>query len=597
MDGQMSLFDFLDFNVESTEQKEKKTVKRQKAFSVVATVKSKVSNYLEKGERIETLAREKFQRIYGKEWNGSELEEKIFTASYEKPRSMYGEIHDLAPIAKAFRTVLRRIDLNNPEDTNLQGLKDLFGRRYNMEFERSYYSSYDMPGAKDAGGDVMKITLRDHNKAIEVHGLLKNSHPKKKLVCRYRSHYEFMVDLGYMLAYLFMLMTVEQKLKEVQTDHEAIFWHKNEGLLNGDYETLFEPFYKATGLVWYNKDTLTDEDMTLLQEWVPMAQGLDSPPSLYSEERRRSIRIRKTDMEWFRARLAITEAYKNGHIYYFDQVLENADQRTSDPDTTYYHPLPSGWYLTGWQWYPLFLDIVEEKGAEIRNWRYLKALQGTVATACQTKKNIPEKTLKAMEESEFNNYFGYVEFDEDVDIEKATEIAKEFIAVKETFFPGVNASENALRLRKLGKHRALGLYYPFVQCLCVDINSPSSFIHEFGHLIDYTYGRLSQKYNFYEIRQLYGKLVDKAMGDNDTYKGSSKYNREYFLNPTEIFARSFEIYCSRCLGIKNSLLERPSGYEAATYPSDEGYLEQIKVYFDRLLVTINTDKSKEESVA
>lgn len=584
MNGQISLFDFLEFAPGSAEKPAAKK-KVNRPLSVV--------NYLEKGERIETLAREKFQRIYGKDWDVSELEQKIYTAVYEKPYIGYGCIQDLAPVAKAFRSVLRRIDLNNPEDENLKGLKGLFSRRYNIEFAPSTYLAEQCYG-KIAGEPVMSITVRDGNKAVRVNGLLQHSHPKKKLMVKYRGAYQYIGDLAYYLSYLFVLMTVEQRLKEVKNDPEAIFWHKNKGLLKGDYDTVFEPYYKKK-VLYYLDGTFSAEEEELVNKWFPMAEKKDKAyyNSLSYGDRRLYCRLDKNDLEWAKARMSISFSFENGHIYYFDQVTEDKE-KSNEPDVVWYRPIPSSYYMQGWQWLYLFLDIVEEKGAEIRNWQYLKSLQGHVATACQTKKNIPEKTLKAMEESEFNNYFGYVEYDEDVDIEKASEVAKEFIAIKETYFPGVNASENALRLRKLGKHRALGLYYPFVQCLCVDINSPSSFIHEFGHLIDYTYGRLSQKFNFYEIRKRYEELVDQAMGDNDQYKGNTKYNREYFLNPTEIFARSFEIYASRCLGIKNSLLETPGGYEAACYPSDEGYVEMIRKYFDQLFATINAG-SKDES--
>lgn len=50
---------------------------------------------------------------------------------------------------------------------------------------------------------------------------------------------------------------------------------------------------------------------------------------------------------------------------------------------------------------------------------------------------------------------------------------------------------NRFKVRKLGNHKALGLYYPEAKVLVVDVDSPSSFIHEYGHLLDYKFGKVS----------------------------------------------------------------------------------------------------------
>jgi len=84
------------------------------------------------------------------------------------------------------------------------------------------------------------------------------------------------------------------------------------------------------------------------------------------------------------------------------------------------------------------------------------------------------------------------------------------------------------------------------------------------------------------------------MGDNERWNGNTKYNKSYYLRPTEIFARSFEIYMSRFMGLKNSILETPGGYESFCYPSDEEYLNLVKNYFDEVLATINTKADKAE---
>jgi len=187
-----------------------------------------------------------------------------------------------------------------------------------------------------------------------------------------------------------------------------------------------------------------------------------------------------------------------------------------------------------------------------------------------------------MQRSHFNEYFGYVEYDEDVDLTKIKIIEEQFVAFKETYFPFINATQNAIRFRRLGNHKASGLYYPVVSCLCVDIHSPSSLIHEFGHLIDYCYGNLSTNEDFLPLAEDYKCLLNKAMKEDEAFgkelsNKSKKYNKDYYLIPTEIFARCFELYCKEIKGIKNSLT--PSTWGPA-YPTGLNFISKIKDYFD-----------------
>ena len=129
-----------------------------------------------------------------------------------------------------------------------------------------------------------------------------------------------------------------------------------------------------------------------------------------------------------------------------------------------------------------------------------------------------------------------------------------------------------------GNHNAAGLYYPGVKCLCVDYRHPYSFVHEFGHLIDYECGSLSLEGGFYKVKRLYQEWLSKY---ESTFNKKSKYNLQYFLKPTEIFARSFEVYCKVVLGIENDLL--PDKFEKAVYPHDEQYVREVTAYFNSLL--------------
>ena len=167
---------------------------------------------------------------------------------------------------------------------------------------------------------------------------------------------------------------------------------------------------------------------------------------------------------------------------------------------------------------------------------YEKGLRGSVATAFETKKNIPDNILNAMKQSTFlNKGFKFVELDEDTDLEKYQQVANYYIDI-EHVLPKLPLQ--ALRFRKLGKHRiggnrVSGLYSPSHRSIAVDLRMFDSFIHEYGHAIDYMYenGEIqSMQYGFTDILNKYEDLLP---GDVS--------NKSYYLTPTEVFARGFEV--------------------------------------------------------
>lgn len=107
-------------------------------------------------------------------------------------------------------------------------------------------------------------------------------------------------------------------------------------------------------------------------------------------------------------------------------------------------------------------------------------------------------------------------------------------------------------------------------------------VHEFGHMIDdgslsgIGGDYLSLKPDFDQIKEVYREHIDSI----DMLKErKGKYSADYYKNATEIFARSFEMYVSRVLGVSNSLLEDLHSFE---YPDDEEFMSMVKEYFDRL---------------
>lgn len=233
----------------------------------------------------------------------------------------------------------------------------------------------------------------------------------------------------------------------------------------------------------------------------------------------------------------------------------------------------------------LFCDVLEIcQDIRYEN-KHRNEIAKTIATAYITKKNIPQKTLEAMEHTLFKKYFKYVEFDEDVDLDAVKTLEKEFKVLNEAYFSGKAFFDVKLRFRKLGKHKASGLYYPTIHTLCVDLRSPSSFIHEYFHMLDDQMGDLSLDRAFQNIVGEYKKAFLKDLeyletGIQAQLKGSGKYNLSYFFRRAEIFARCGEIYFVRILKVESSLIQPDLKY---AYPNSEQLDELIRNYYEDLL--------------
>lgn len=167
---------------------------------------------------------------------------------------------------------------------------------------------------------------------------------------------------------------------------------------------------------------------------------------------------------------------------------------------------------------------------------YVKEMGRTVATAFETKKNIPDKILLAMQNSKFlNNKFKFVELDEDTDLEKYKQVEQYYIAIEKSL-PMLPVQ--ALRFRKLGKHSiggstVSGLFSPNHGSIAVDMRMFDSFIHEYGHAIDFMIEKgevQSMKFEFTDIINLYEEGLSA--------EGQMK---SYYLTPTEVFARGYEV--------------------------------------------------------
>lgn len=227
------------------------------------------------------------------------------------------------------------------------------------------------------------------------------------------------------------------------------------------------------------------------------------------------------------------------------------------------------------------------------------------ARAFETKKHINLSHQARMKENAFLARYEYVELDSDTDLDKFHTLEKEFRALtKKVFIP---YSDGSFRIKKLGRHRAAGIYFSHVNATIFDLDHPDAFVHEMMHQIDYTMmlgnkkrGLLSETIAFRPIIEKYKELVQRSINElpddhffKTLWKGKTKYNASYYFQPTEIFARSGELYFHH-KGIETSFLK--SNYTGCEYPHDESYINLITEYFDRLfsMFEMTSEKSREE---
>lgn len=129
--------------------------------------------------------------------------------------------------------------------------------------------------------------------------------------------------------------------------------------------------------------------------------------------------------------------------------------------------------------------------------------------------------------------------------------------------------------------------------------------HEYGHAIDYNFGRFIDQHKIYDaltggqstaekgiraggqFRVLANLIVDKAK-DTDSYRKLKKMNPgEYWYRRTEVFARSFEQYIAWRLGKKgkrNNYLAHPWSYytKSKAYWSEKDF-KCLTSYFDQFI--------------
>ncbi|WP_026801545.1 hypothetical protein [Pontibacillus halophilus] len=232
------------------------------------------------------------------------------------------------------------------------------------------------------------------------------------------------------------------------------------------------------------------------------------------------------------------------------------------------------------------------------------------ARSFQTKKQISNKHKTAMTNNAFKSKYSYVEldnevlfrsdlYDTDLTEEERTSIytfedlEDEFKKLsREVFIP---YSEGSFRIKRLGNLKAAGVFYPHANATIIDREHPDSFCHELGHQLDYTisessHSTVSEALEFRPIIEMYSRKVQQTVDDlpagsdfKELWNGKTKFNASYFLQPTEVFARSYELYLWH-KGIRSSFMK--SAYSGPEYPNHDEYIARISLYFDNLFARV-----------
>lgn len=228
------------------------------------------------------------------------------------------------------------------------------------------------------------------------------------------------------------------------------------------------------------------------------------------------------------------------------------------------------------------LKTLEEAQLEGKNFlsqkKYIKEHSGSIATAYMDKKNPDKIHEDLMKNNALNTYFRNVEIDNDVDPHEFDDFTQDYQEVRDKLPKIPTGQEPELRIRKLGKHKATGIYFPHKNTVCIDVHTSGSFVHEMAHQYDLEVkGNASLKEGFRDVAKEYSETLQVPYGEP-----KSRY--EYLTTPTEILARGFELYAHEKLGIKNRLLDsnKLSNYDYEPFNNNPELKEKTFKFMESL---------------
>ena len=396
-------------------------------------------------------------------------------------------------------------------------------------------------------------------------------------------------------------------------NHDGVFWYTGNQNYTLGYGKLFNDIYNTwlQGSLEYHRDINPDDFKEFLSSFAKHTYS--SKDYQYKFE---TDLIDKLTHEEFMQATKPDNHYKEARVL-TSEFMENHPEfkkAYGQPGTTrYFYERDQTRSHMRYRLLQFIDKYLQNTYNIIRQQKYEHDLANTsYARSWETKKNINKETQHIMEMTPLHKHFEGIELDNDVDLRQFSRFQDEAMRLMERLPDG--HEKPILRLRKLGNHRAAGMYVPALNTLIVDFRRPSevyanrqanskeeasysSFIHEYGHYLDYTLRKegtppLSLKPEFAIVQQLYAHKLQN-------YKAllSSK-DINYLTTPTEVFARAFEIYTHDDCGLRGNLnKDRLLGPQYEAF--DKGLRMEVASYFDQipairnLRKTLNIDTSVE----
>ncbi len=213
---------------------------------------------------------------------------------------------------------------------------------------------------------------------------------------------------------------------------------------------------------------------------------------------------------------------------------------------------------------------------------YVREATSKKSAAAWEDKLYPDKVHQEMAaNTRLNQSFAKVEIDNDVAPEEFADFEEAWMKAQEKL-PKIPADRQpTLRIRKLGRHRANGMFVPHVNTVCIDVRTSEAAIHEMGHYFDITVeDNASLQGDFNEIVDQYSQKLTMPPGSESS--ASKYFSPSYYNTPTEVFARGFEMYASERLGVTGRVLKEDKfdTFPFAPFKNDPELKERLFKFFD-----------------
>lgn len=160
----------------------------------------------------------------------------------------------------------------------------------------------------------------------------------------------------------------------------------------------------------------------------------------------------------------------------------------------------------------------------------------STARAWEQKKLQDRDLLHLASVSPLNAYFTHIEIDQSVCATEWQDFEGQVLEALKVL-PWSKELAPVLRVRKLGRHKANGIYFPHVNTIAVDVRTSAAFIHEYSHYVDLALN------NSFSTTKPFAEIVAKYRAQLELPEAlDTVRKRAYYTTPTEIFARASEVY-------------------------------------------------------